>query len=163
MEHRAPAGSFGSRIAAPVAYVADSEVHPRSCVVETLLEQGFLCRDFASASDLLDALESETPDLIVMDLSLRESDALEALRSLQARRFEGSIIALTEHDIILGERLQQLGRSCALKMLPCVEKPLRLKNLEASLGHLDALPVGMEMTVDIEEAIRNDWVALRYQ
>src|SRR5260370_574172 len=123
--------SFRSRFAMPVAYVADGEAHSRICVVEALLEQGFVCRDFTRASDLLDAFEAETPDLIVMDVSLREFDSVEALRCLEANRFEGSIIPIGEHEPAVGERLQQFRRSCGLKLLPCVAKPLRLRNFEA--------------------------------
>jgi EAL domain-containing protein (putative c-di-GMP-specific phosphodiesterase class I) len=155
--------SFRSRLATPVAYVADSEAHSRTCVVEALLEQGFVCRDFTRASDLLDAFEARTPDLIVMDVSLQEFDSVAALRSLEASRFEGSILPIGEHEFTLGERWQQLRRNCGLQLLPCVAKPLRLKNFEASLDHVDAPPVGTEVVVDIEEAIRNGWISLWYQ
>src|SRR3982074_2286740 len=110
MQRGNTADRLNSRLAAPMAYVAGNEAHSRVCAMEALLEQGFVCRDFARTSDLLDAFESETPDLIGMDVSLREFGATEALRCLQANRFQGSIIPITEHDTSVAEPLQQLGR-----------------------------------------------------
>ena len=70
------------RLAMPVAYIADSEAHARICAMEALLERGFVCREFSDSSDLLDALRSQSPDLIVLDVSIRKSAADEALRLL---------------------------------------------------------------------------------
>jgi EAL domain-containing protein (putative c-di-GMP-specific phosphodiesterase class I) len=163
MARRNSADQFDGRFASRVAYVADREAHSRICAVEALLAQGFVCRDFAHASDLLDAFQTELPDLIVMDVSRRDFDALETRRRLESNRYNGSILPIAEDETDGGERLQQLRGSSALKVLPCVAKPLRLRDFEASLDHFDAPPVGRGLAVDVEEAIRNRWISLWYQ
>jgi EAL domain-containing protein (putative c-di-GMP-specific phosphodiesterase class I) len=161
MERHNSAGGVAGDLASPVAYVGDSEAHSRACIVDALLEQGFVCRDFTRASDLLDAFGIKAPQLIVLDLSQRDFDGIEALRSLKANRFAGGIIPITELDG--GEGLAQIARGSGLKMLPPVPKPLRARNLEVSLGHLDPPPMGPELVIDIDEAIRNQWITLWYQ
>jgi EAL domain-containing protein (putative c-di-GMP-specific phosphodiesterase class I)/CheY-like chemotaxis protein len=150
------------RLAMPVAYIADSEAHARICAMEALLERGFVCREFSDSSDLLDALRSQSPDLIVLDVSIRKSAADEALRLLESNRYRGSIIPITGRDTA-AERLRELHRSSGLKVLPRVAKPFRLGDLAASLEHWDASSVGTDRVMDVEEAIRNNWVSLSYQ
>src|ERR1700674_3438028 len=125
MERHNSAGGVAGDLASPVAYVGDREAHSRACIVEALLEQGFVCRDFTRASDLLDAFRTKAPQLIVLDLSQRDFDGIEALRSLKANRFAGGIIPMTGQDA--GEGLGQIGCGSGLKMLPPVPKPLQAR------------------------------------
>ncbi len=152
-----------SRSIGPSAYIADSEAHSRICIAEALLAHGFACRDFTRAADLFDAFQAKTPHLIVLDVSLQDFDAVEMVRALEANQFAGGIIPVGSRDSFARSKLRQVGRDHRLKMLPCVSKPLRLKNIEASLHHFQPPAPGTELAVDVAEAIRNGWMELWYQ
>jgi len=152
-----------SRSIGPSAYIADSEAHSRICIAEALLAHGFACRDFTRAADLFDAFQAKTPHLIVLDVSLQDFDAVEMVRALEANQFAGGIIPVGSRDSFARSKLRQVGRDHRLKMLPCISKPLRLKNIEASLHHFQPPAPGTELAVDVAEAIRNGWMELWYQ
>jgi CheY-like chemotaxis protein len=152
-----------SRSVGPSAYIADSEAHSRICIAEALLAHGFACRDFTRAADLFNALQAKTPHLIVLDVSLEDFDAVEMVRTLEANQFAGGVIPVGSRDSFTRSKLQQVGRDHRLKMLPCIPKPLRLKNIEASLHRFEPPAPGAELAVDVGEAIHNGWMDLWYQ
>ncbi len=92
-------------------FVLDDEPDICELVCLHLKKNGFLSQYFLSASDFFDAIESNLPDLIILDLMLPDIDGLEICRRLKTdeQRANIPIIMLTaksdEMDRIIGLEL----------------------------------------------------------
>ncbi len=65
-------------------YCVEDDSTIREMEVYTLEQTGFTARGFADGKALLEALQSESPDLIVLDIMLPEIDGIEILKKLRA-------------------------------------------------------------------------------
>ncbi len=65
-------------------YCVEDDKTIRELEIYTLEQTGFTARGFADGMEMLEALESETPDLIVLDIMLPEMDGIEILKKLRA-------------------------------------------------------------------------------
>lgn len=68
----------------PVAFVVDDEAQVRAFASNALRAAGFKPLQLASSAEVDEALHDTIPQLIVLDLSLGDSDAVEVLRVLDA-------------------------------------------------------------------------------
>lgn len=107
--------------------VCDDEPHLREMVAEYLGERGYSVLEAASAPDMKSTLESETPDLIVLDVNMPGTDGLTALRELRATS-EIPVIMLTAASEVI-------DRVIGLEMGAddYVGKPVDLRELEARI------------------------------
>ena len=62
-------------------YFIEDDDSIRELVIYTLNSVGFEARGFAKPSDFWNALKTETPDLILLDIMLPEEDGMEILRA----------------------------------------------------------------------------------
>jgi CheY-like chemotaxis protein len=79
-------------------------------------------------------LRADRPPLIVLDLELGDTDAIEQLRVAAELRFTGSIVLMSGHN---GEALAEaraLGQSLGLKIVGVLQKPLRVADFERMVG-----------------------------
>ncbi len=89
-------------------WCVDDDNTIREIEVYTLEQTGFSARGFADGSSMLDALKTETPDLIVLDIMMPEMDGLEVLRKLRSEPAHKDIPVImatakgTEMDKIVG-------------------------------------------------------------
>jgi EAL domain-containing protein (putative c-di-GMP-specific phosphodiesterase class I) len=117
-------------------------------------------------------LKNDSPELIVLDLALGQSDAVEVIRHLEAFSFPGKVLLISGRDqATLGE-IQRIGEHSGLTMLAPVQKPFRGADIRNSL---DAVTQPAESTraaepaeakrakIDPAEALRNSWLRLWYQ
>lgn len=65
-------------------WCVDDDSTIREIEVYTLTQTGFEARGFADGISMLEALESERPELIILDIMMPEMDGLEALAKLRA-------------------------------------------------------------------------------
>jgi len=66
-------------------YCVDDDNTIRDIEVYALSQTGFQARGFADGQSMLDALETETPELIVLDIMMPGLDGMEVLRRLRSR------------------------------------------------------------------------------
>ncbi len=64
-------------------WCVDDESTIRDIEVYTLEQMGFPARSFANGISMLDALKTEIPDLIILDIMMPELDGLEILKKLR--------------------------------------------------------------------------------
>lgn len=81
----------------PRIWVVDDDPEQQMLLSFVLTRDGFEVRCFGDGREMLDALEAETPELLLLDLGLPEVGGLEVLQRIRAdRRFEAMpIIMLT--------------------------------------------------------------------
>jgi len=96
--------------------------------VEALGEKGFAVNHVARGDHGLHAIETDAPDLVVLDLGLPDIDGLEVLRQLRAGHHSLPVLILTARDSI-EEKVAGLD----LGADDYLAKPFDLQELEARL------------------------------
>lgn len=152
------------------AYVLDDDPGIRKFVQHVLAAAGYSPAQFSSSLPLLAKLKSEPPELIVLDLALGQSDAVEVICHLEILRYAGKVLLISGRDESTLREIQQIGKSHGLAMLPPLCKPFRSNDLAERLrAQPEAIESAVEVAgkhapaVDLDEALRKNWLELWYQ
>jgi EAL domain-containing protein (putative c-di-GMP-specific phosphodiesterase class I)/ActR/RegA family two-component response regulator len=161
-----------------VAYVLDDEPQIAAFVRHALTTHGYVAKQFSSVLPLLAEVKVERPELLVLDIALGQSDAVEVIRHLEILQYRGKVLLISGRDAATLREIEEIGRSRGLKMLPSLRKPFRVTDLTERLDRFEdsAEPEPAvtaterteggdirKVTVDLEEARRNGWLELWYQ
>jgi EAL domain-containing protein (putative c-di-GMP-specific phosphodiesterase class I)/CheY-like chemotaxis protein len=109
----------------PVAFIVDDEPGIRQIVCYTLHNFGIRTNEFEGAAPALEALKSQSPDLVFLDVTLKGSDAIDVIRGLAQSQFRGTVQLMSGKDLSLLEEIRRVGERHALRMLPVLQKPFR--------------------------------------
>ena len=119
---------------------------------------------------MLEQLKLVVPEIIVLDLALGKSDAVDVMRHLVDLKFAGKILLISGRDEITLNEIQGIGERHGLSMLPSLRKPFRAVELTSRLSSrtaaVDQAPTrtpGEKITVDLLTAIDSGWLELWYQ
>jgi EAL domain-containing protein (putative c-di-GMP-specific phosphodiesterase class I)/CheY-like chemotaxis protein len=170
-----PTSTTDVRSRPAIAYVLDDEPQIAALVCRVLGACGIAPRQFTSPEPFLAELEALPPDLVVLDLSLGRSDAVEIIRHLETLKYKGKVLLMSGRDeVTLGE-IAQIGERHGLNMLTPLRKPFRPADLKQRL----AAPPGettpvvaedrsdyetpKEILVQLVDALRNNWLEVWYQ
>jgi EAL domain-containing protein (putative c-di-GMP-specific phosphodiesterase class I)/CheY-like chemotaxis protein len=146
----------------PVAFVVDDEAQVRAFVSNALVASGFKPIQFASSNDVEQALADTIPQLIVLDLSLGDSDAVEVLRILDGIRYQGDVLLISGHDELTLDQVHSIGERRGISMAEPLRKPFRLEQLRERL-HKARRDVPARFDAELGAALRNNWLELWYQ
>jgi EAL domain-containing protein (putative c-di-GMP-specific phosphodiesterase class I) len=144
-------------------FVVDDDSHFRGFITKALGSAGFVSHEFARISEIEAALTRCTPRIILLELSLPESDAIEVMRSLAEARFPGYILLMSGHDKATLQDVHDVGLRYGLKMLPVLKKPFRLQDLKDSVTRVPQAPAFPADQTDAITALQNNWLDLWYQ
>ena len=119
---------------AKILLVEDNEMN-RDMLSRRLVRRGYEVIMAVDGQQGIETAQQETPDLILMDLSLPVIDGLEATRRLKADAATQAIpvIALTAHAMS-GDREKALQAGCDDYDTKPVELPRLLEKMEALLN-----------------------------
>jgi EAL domain-containing protein (putative c-di-GMP-specific phosphodiesterase class I)/CheY-like chemotaxis protein len=145
------------------AFVVDDEAQVRAFVSNVLTLAQFTPHQFGSGSEVEAALKEFTPSIIILDLSLGDSDAVEVMRTLAAAHFTGDVLLISGHQEDTLREVQEIGEHRGLAMLPPLHKPFRIDELRARLAVVFDGAYRQASSARLEEALRNDWLELWYQ
>ena len=154
---------FGRRRAVPRVCVVDAKPHIRRFLSEALQELGFITRDCGRLTELSEALTDFQPDLVVLGLLKPESEVTKALQVLLTAHFTGRVMLFGGRASTALMGLQELGEQVGLGMLPPLGTPFRDSDLHQNLSPFLPIPDSPAFDVDVEEALRNNWLELWYQ
>ena len=131
-------GSAGGR---PLAYVLDDEPAVAKMICKQLTMLGMEAWEYGDPGNFFKAVRVSRPNLVVLDLALGRSDAVEVIQRLDALKFAGKVLLVSGRDErTLGE-IEKIGRSRGLHMLHSLQKPFRTSDLrERWLQQLEPLP-----------------------
>lgn len=163
---------MGSTSGGPLAYVLDDETAVATMICKQLTMLGMEAWQFSDPTKFFTSLRVSRPKLVVLDLALGNSDAVEVIQKLDALKFTGKVLLVSGRDErTLGE-IEKIGRSRGLLMLPSLQKPFRtadlnnrwLQQLEpAPTNSKSVSPARANLLIDLAEAIRENWLEVWYQ
>jgi EAL domain-containing protein (putative c-di-GMP-specific phosphodiesterase class I)/ActR/RegA family two-component response regulator len=151
------------------AYVLDDEAEIRKIVCTALAQNGYEAQPFSTLLPFLVAVKARPPALVVLDLALGQSDAIEVIRHLEILAYRGNVLLMTGRDEATLAQVHQIGRSRGLAMLPPLTKPFRIHDLvsrlaadpETNAPATKVAPAGP--IIDLREALQERWLQLWYQ
>jgi EAL domain-containing protein (putative c-di-GMP-specific phosphodiesterase class I)/ActR/RegA family two-component response regulator len=147
-----------------LAYILDDEPEIRELITNIVGSAGFTARSFGRATALEMALTEALPDVIILDLSLGDTDGVDVIRSLAASRFGGAILLVSgRHDAKTIEEVNKIGKHHGLVMLPFLQKPFRLDQFKDRLSLLGTVAPAAAGDAALENALRNNQLELWYQ
>jgi EAL domain-containing protein (putative c-di-GMP-specific phosphodiesterase class I)/DNA-binding NarL/FixJ family response regulator len=168
-------------------FIVDDERDIRFLISHTLTRCGVTFSEFTNASEAIAGLDSESPSLIFLDVSLAGSDAVEALRGLGQVHYGGVVQVVSGQNPSILDNVKKIGERHGLRMRPPIGKPFvaaairavieeeRLSNvgsqapLQPALATSAATNAGCAPSgqarprVPLKEALRHGWVELWYQ
>lgn len=170
----------GGPAGAGSAFVLDDEPQIGALVCQVLERFGFAPRQFVTPAPFLEELRQSPPELVVLDLSLGQSDAVEVIRHLEDAHYQGRVLLISGRDQATLDEITQIGEKHGLAMLPPLKKPFRAADLKKRLsGYVAAQPKtrdagagadddgpgepAKQASVQLAEALQNDWLELWYQ
>lgn len=145
------------------AFVVDDEDQFRSVVATAMSRAGYTAHEFVTIPEIEAALTQWRPAIIVLDLSLGESDAIEVMRSLATARFAGKILLVSGHDPATLEEVRKIGEGRGLSMMQPLHKPFRIEEMRKRLSSVGEPVPPVDGEADLDAALRNNWLELWYQ
>ena len=79
-------------------------------------------------------LKALPPDLVVLDLSLGQSDAVEIIRQLEILKYKGRVLLISGRDDTACREIARIGERHGLTMFTPLRKPFRLVDLKQRLA-----------------------------
>jgi EAL domain-containing protein (putative c-di-GMP-specific phosphodiesterase class I)/CheY-like chemotaxis protein len=149
------------------AFVIDDEEGICKFIAMTLANWGVEAESFHTAEQALEALERRIPAIIFLDIALKKSDAIDVIRGLGERGYGGVVQIMSGSNPMLLDDVRRIGVRHGLKMRPPLQKPFRIEAVRQAFNgaQLDQKPAAVSNidTVNLDEALANDWLELWYQ
>jgi EAL domain-containing protein (putative c-di-GMP-specific phosphodiesterase class I)/FixJ family two-component response regulator len=159
-----------------LAFVLDDEPKLGAVICRMFQAVGISARHFIHPEQFLREVIRSKPDLVMVDLALGSTDAVEVMRQLETLKFNGRVLLISGRDVNILSEFEQIGRTHALFMLPSLPKPFRIADLAERLHAPPSLlalkSVGEEESselhscqsrVTLQEALRRNWLEVWYQ
>jgi EAL domain-containing protein (putative c-di-GMP-specific phosphodiesterase class I)/ActR/RegA family two-component response regulator len=154
----------------PDAFVIDDEDGICKFVSMTLDTLGIKAESFPSAELAVASLERGHPDFVFLDVALKESDAIDVIRTLGEKSYRGVVQLMSGSDTLLLDDVRRIGARHGLHMRPPLHKPFRMEAIRHAVtaAPLDGQPettvtLSPAMRLGLDEALANGWLELWYQ
>jgi DNA-binding response OmpR family regulator len=121
---------------ARAAYVLDDEAGVRAIILYVLKSNGFAGFEFSTPLPMLATAASAPPALVILDLELGQSDAVEVMGQLAGLKYTGSVLLISGRDEETLADIRRIGEQQGLTMLVPLRKPFRSKELSNRLATL---------------------------
>jgi EAL domain-containing protein (putative c-di-GMP-specific phosphodiesterase class I)/FixJ family two-component response regulator len=154
----------------PRALVFDDHADIGALTVIRLSRLGFNAKAVVEESDFFERLEEWRPDLILLDLSLGGTDAIEIFSSLSVLGFCGHVILMSGHSNSVLDHARRLGELSGIAIAGVLKKPFLQRDLVAlvaGLGEKAPRPRWREPSQTTPTLLRNlmdnNWLEFWYQ
>ena|GEM_PF-124895 len=157
------------------AFVLDDEAQIGALVCKVLETCGLTSRQFTSPTPFLAEIKASPPELVVLDLALGQSDAVEVIHNLEVAKYRGKVLLISGRDETTLNEITQIGEKHGLIMLSPLKKPFRPGDVRQRLAsqvtaagstvRTSKTVSGVNKTaaIHVVEALRNNWLELWYQ
>ena len=117
---------------APTLFIIDDDDAVRAVVRVGLKNLAVHALEFQSAETALAAMDQQGhPTLILLDLALAQSDALDMVRGLGDRKYVGKVCLMSGARRELLDAVERLGVRAGLTFVPALVKPFKLTDIAA--------------------------------
>lgn len=120
----------------PRLLVIDDEPALAEFVAQVAGDCGFVPILTSNDRAFRDAVLSERPDMVVLDLGMPGMDGVELLRFLADEDHRAPVLIISGFDRRVLESAFRLGEALGLEMVGPLEKPVRLEELEHLLSRM---------------------------
>ena len=104
--------------------VIDDEISIRQSLLGALSDEGYRVTSAASGKEGLEAIRSERPDVVLLDIWMPEMDGIETLRLIKSEWSDQLVIMMSGHG-----NIETAVRATKLGAFDFIEKPLSLERL----------------------------------
>lgn len=154
-------------------YCVEDDTAIRELMVYTLKASGFEARGFADAKDFWDAVDSEVPNLVLLDIMLPEEDGITVLEKLRNRADTRTVPVImasaksTEYDKVSGldrgaddylakpfgmmEMVSRVRAVLRRSAAPQDDTTLRSGNIELNIGEHRVNANGIDVQLTLKE------------
>jgi EAL domain-containing protein (putative c-di-GMP-specific phosphodiesterase class I)/FixJ family two-component response regulator len=156
-----------------IAFVLDDDAKVGAVVCTMLDHLGYESKQFSRPVPFLSELKTAKPDLVLLDLALGQTDAIDIIRKMEILKFEGRVLLISGRDQATLDDIQNIGVERGLHMLRGLQKPFRRLDLQARLNQVPkarkassdtVLPDQIRLPrVDLQQALQNKWLEVWYQ
>lgn len=149
---------------APLCYVVDEEASIRHFLSLVLHGSGIDTVEFPDGAAMRKAVATRAPVLIFHNISLDSADAIESVVSLGKSGFRGAVQLMSNRGAAVLEHVKSIGVHHKLTMMPVLKKPFETDAVVKIMRELKlGTPPTVASRVDLDEAIRNNWIEFWYQ
>jgi len=117
----------------PTLVVVDDEIEMASFVAEVAEVIGFQVSAVSSAQQLRKTLERSTPDVIVIDIFMPDTDGFELIGELAEQGCSSGVILISGYGRTLLDGAGKIAEARGLNLVAVISKPFRLAELESAL------------------------------
>jgi EAL domain-containing protein (putative c-di-GMP-specific phosphodiesterase class I)/CheY-like chemotaxis protein len=152
------------------ALVFDDNPAIGALAVGRLIQLGFEAKSVIETAAFVATLESWRPELILLDLSLGDTDAVELFGLLRERNFGGQVILMSGHSGAVLDHARRLGEGSGIAIAGILQKPFHQRDLRALIAKL-AVTVAPPLVPQsdqsnptlLRDALVNGWLEFWYQ
>jgi FixJ family two-component response regulator len=114
------------------AFIVDDDEAVRDNVRDVLTACGVTAMGFDTASAALAALDAVGhPRIILLDVALSQSDAIDVIHGLRSRKYAGKVQLVTGGRGYLVDAIERIGARNGITFTPALFKPLKEADLLA--------------------------------
>ena len=117
------------------ALILDDDPTVGLVLCKMLTALGVANRHFVDPLAFLAEARVNHPEVILLDLALGQSDAIDLIRKLEVLHYRGRVLLVSGKDVTILNEAERIGRAHGLWMLPPLQKPVRMGDIA---GRLDA-------------------------
>jgi EAL domain-containing protein (putative c-di-GMP-specific phosphodiesterase class I) len=157
-------GLSGSTIA-PHCMIIEDEAGIRSLISRALSGHGITVSEFGDVQTAISSLANDDPKVIFLDVSLADSDAIDAIRELAERKFSGAVQLISGQSAGTLAEIKKIGERHGLRMCSPIAKPFTADAIYRVIAQEESLagPALSEHPVSLRDALRKGWFELWYQ
>lgn len=148
----------------PVCFVVDQDSSIRHFISLIMQGSGVDTQEFADGVSFRQALGSQTPDLVFIDVPSNSDDAQKSLMALGKNGFRGAVQLISTLPPQMIDPVKVVGTQQKLRMLPCLRKPFDSAAVHKIIKDLKlGMPPPVAARIVLDDALAANWIEFWYQ
>lgn len=149
--------------------VLDDDPEVSALISHLISSEGMQAKSFEMPLPFLESIRTDPPDLIVLDISLGKSDAIEVIRKLSKIPYSGRLLIISGHSEDILREVYDIGMAHGLAMVTPLRKPFlnsQFRERLTATAKARVMPTKNSKdlsNVDLSEAIAKRYLELWYQ
>jgi EAL domain-containing protein (putative c-di-GMP-specific phosphodiesterase class I) len=153
------------RSANPLCFIVDDDFVFRQTLGKELRRTDVDVVELSDGSRVLEMADNQNPDIVLINLNkTAPHGCIRTLLALKECRYSGAVQLLGQCEPQLLESLKIVGADCSLRMLPPVQKPIKIATIQKIILDLKLnVAPASSGTVPLNEALAKNLVRFLYQ